>query len=108
FALRYTRERLRRLPVYMSALLERAERGLLHLEKDRIENVAVKTFEERCEAIAGSVDPASSSDKVKAIEEFRWMLQEYRISVFAPKIRTLYPVSPKRLERKLEEISSMQ
>ncbi|HPL63096.1 MAG TPA: ATP-dependent RNA helicase HrpA [Syntrophales bacterium] len=108
FALRYTRERLRRLPVYMSALLERAERGLLHLEKDRIKNVAVKTFEERCEAIAGSVDPASSSDKVKAIEEFRWMLQEYRISVFAPKIRTLYPVSPKRLERKLEEISSMQ
>jgi len=108
FPLRYARERLPRLAVYISALLERAERGLLHIEKDRIKNSAVRAFEERCEAMANSVDPASSPDKIKAIEEFRWMLQEYRISVFAPKVRTLFPVSPKRLEQKLEEIASLK
>ena len=36
-------------------------------------------------------------------EEFYWLLEEYRISIFAPELKTSIPVSPKRLTRFLEE-----
>jgi ATP-dependent helicase HrpA len=35
-----------------------------------------------------------------ALAEFRWMLEEYRISLFAPELKTSVPVSPNRLEAK--------
>jgi ATP-dependent helicase HrpA len=31
-------------------------------------------------------------------EEFRWLLEELRISVFAPELKTAVPVSTKRVE----------
>jgi ATP-dependent helicase HrpA len=31
------------------------------------------------------------------LEAFRWLVEEYRVSVFAPEIRAAVPVSPQRL-----------
>ena len=42
----------------------------------------------------------------KALTEFRWMLEEYRVSLFAQELRTPEPVSPKRLDAKWQEILS--
>jgi len=39
-----------------------------------------------------------------ALDEFRWMLEEYRISLFAQELHTPEPVSPKRLDAKWAEI----
>ena len=33
------------------------------------------------------------------LEAFRWMLEEYRISLFAQTIKTRYPISYKRLDK---------
>ena len=33
-----------------------------------------------------------------ALEEYRWMLEELRVSLFAQELKTSIPVSPKRLE----------
>ena len=33
-----------------------------------------------------------------AREEFRWMLEELRVSLFAQELKTSVPVSPKRLD----------
>ena len=38
-----------------------------------------------------------------ALSDYRWMLEEFRVSVFAQEIKTAAPVSPKRLEAKLAE-----
>ncbi|BCE01874.1 ATP-dependent RNA helicase HrpA [Marinicellulosiphila megalodicopiae] len=38
------------------------------------------------------------------LETFRWMLEEYRISLFAQTIKTQYPISQKRMDRCWEEI----
>ena len=35
-----------------------------------------------------------------ALDEFRWMIEEYRVSLFAQELRTPQPVSPKRLDAK--------
>lgn len=39
------------------------------------------------------------------LEDYRWMLEEYRISLFAQEIKTLIPVSAKRLKKAWSEIS---
>jgi ATP-dependent helicase HrpA len=40
---------------------------------------------------AGTVDPR--------LEEFRWQIEELRVSLFAQELKTPYPVSYKRLEK---------
>ncbi|MEN9678542.1 MAG: hypothetical protein RIS76_4438, partial [Verrucomicrobiota bacterium] len=37
-------------------------------------------------------------------EEFRWLLEEYKVSLFAQELGTAAPVSPKRLDELLERI----
>ncbi|MCG8671147.1 MAG: ATP-dependent RNA helicase HrpA, partial [Pseudomonadales bacterium] len=38
------------------------------------------------------------------LDHFRWMLEEYRISLFAQEIKTKYPVSSKRLEKQWQKV----
>ena len=40
---------------------------------------------------AGAAEPA--------LEEFRWQIEELRVSLFAQELRTLFPVSLKRLNK---------
>jgi len=51
-----------------------------------------------------AVSPVTSDEKRKSIEEFTWMIEEYKVSVFAQELKTPYPVSRKRLETKLKLI----
>ncbi len=39
----------------------------------------------------------------KSLDEFFWLLEEYRVSLFAPELKTSMPISVKRLTRFLEE-----
>jgi ATP-dependent helicase HrpA len=40
-----------------------------------------------------------------ALEQFRWMLEEFRVSLFAQELRTAMPVSAKRLERQWQQVT---
>ena len=40
----------------------------------------------------------------KEAEDIRWMIEEYRISLFDQSQKTLYSVSDKRIRKKMEEI----
>ena len=42
----------------------------------------------------------------KALIEYRWMLEEFRISLFAQELHTPEPVSPKRLDAKWREVTA--
>lgn len=39
---------------------------------------------------------------------FRWMLEEFRVSLFAQELKTAYPISLKRLESALKQLHSLQ
>lgn len=39
-----------------------------------------------------------------ALETYRWMLEEYRVSLFAQELGTIHPVSSKRLEAQWKEV----
>jgi len=105
FLERYGPERLSQLPRYLKALQIRAERGTVHLDRDRVRAAEIRPYEEKLDELLKA--PRASPEKARAIDEYRWMVEEYRVSVFAQEIRTPYPVSPKRLRAKLREIEDM-
>ena len=41
---------------------------------------------------------------LELLQEYRSMLEEYKISLFAQEMKTRFTVSPKRLEKKWQEI----
>ena len=45
----------------------------------------------------GTTSPTALADA--GLEDFRWLLEELRVSLFAQELRTPQPVSVKRLEK---------
>jgi ATP-dependent helicase HrpA len=41
----------------------------------------------------------ADKDTTESLNEYRWMIEEFRISLFAQGIKTAYPISAKRLEK---------
>jgi len=104
FILIYHDEKIPDIIRYLKAMSLRAERGLMHLEKAFQKTEEIKTFSHRYQVVINSFSPDTPDKTRAAVEEFRWMIEEYKVSVFAQEIRTAFTVSQKRLEKKLEEI----
>jgi ATP-dependent helicase HrpA len=103
----YDGERLVHLVRYVQAVAVRAERALVDLEKDRIKARELDRFSEGLERLLKSLSASVSAEKRQAIEEYFWMLEEYKVSVFAQELKTIGPISAKRLEQKLRQIERM-
>ncbi|MCX7983172.1 MAG: ATP-dependent RNA helicase HrpA [Syntrophales bacterium] len=101
FLLRFEESRLPHLIRYLKALAIRAERGVLNLEKDKKKKEEISFFEAKLAAL----EVREEVDK-KRLDELKWMLEEFRISLFAQEIKTAFPVSAKRLREKIEELES--
>ncbi len=103
---RYGRAEVIHMPRYLRALRIRAERAYVAPEKDRRKEQALSPYLERLKEMDTSGhwvhDPATQ----QRLDDFRWMVEEFKISCFAPEIKTRYPVSAKRLDeawQRLEE-----
>ena len=46
-------------------------------------------------------------DKKMMIEELFWMIEEYKVSLFAQELKTPYPVSPKKLNQLIDKIEKL-
>ncbi len=103
----YDRDRLSHVIRYLKALQVRAERGAVHLDRDRARVAEIRPYEEKLEELRKGITPSASEEKALAVDEYRWMVEEYRVSLFAQGIKTPYPVSPKRLREKIREIEGM-
>jgi ATP-dependent helicase HrpA len=53
------------------------------------------------------MDSSTSVEKRAAVEVFFWMIEEYKVSVFAQEVGTDGPVSIKRLNKLIGEIERM-
>ena len=103
----YEIDRMAHIERYINAMQIRAERALLDFEKDQAKDRAVKTIADRLDKLLQALSPNASDEKRKALEEFFWMIEEYKVSTFAQELKTAYPVSKKRLEKKLAQIQRM-
>jgi ATP-dependent helicase HrpA len=50
------------------------------------------------------VHPRKSSEARRQVEELRWMIEEFKVSLFAQELRTVIPISAKRLDQQLARI----
>jgi ATP-dependent helicase HrpA len=119
----YDIARLVRLPRYLEGLLIRLERARLAPDKDKAKAAQVEpyAFELARLRSAPGRGPAlgpgpapkkegqgiTSPIKQAAIEELRWMIEEFKLALFAPEIKTAFPISAVRLARKIAEIDAL-
>jgi ATP-dependent RNA helicase HrpA len=103
----YSDDRLLRLVRYIQAIALRVERGLVNPDKDKARAGLIAPFERRLAQLVQELTPQSSPGKRQALEAFFWMLEEYKISVFAQEIKTSCPVSAQRLEKHLQKIEEL-
>ena len=98
-------ERLGDLARFLKAVLIRAERSRLDPSKDVSKAEQVSVYADRLHELLGE-ELVVGSRRRQLIDEFGWLLEEWRVSVFAQELGTPQPVSPNRLEAKLKEIES--
>ncbi|MBL7179294.1 MAG: ATP-dependent RNA helicase HrpA [Desulfobacterales bacterium] len=103
----YDMDRFVHLVRYIKAVAIRARRALTNFEKDRDKSGEIQRFTDTLNAMLQELSPRASLEKKAALEEFFWLIEEYKVSVFAQELKTAVPVSKKRLERKVKEIERM-
>jgi len=93
---------LRHLPRFLDAACIRVEKSARDLNKDKqmAEQVAVfwQQYQQRCQLLQGK----QMTDD--GLQEFRWMIEELRVSLFAQALKTSVPISVKRLEKRWQAL----
>lgn len=87
---------LKRLPVYCQAAGLRLDKLLTDPAKDRQRMAEIRPHWLKFTGKVNKIETA-------AFYEYRWMLEEFRISVFAQELKTAYPISNKRLEKQWQQ-----
>ncbi|MCU0615408.1 MAG: DUF3418 domain-containing protein, partial [Desulfobacterales bacterium] len=64
-------------------------------------------FTDKLNEMLDSLTSESSGEKRTAIEEFFWLMEEFKVSLFAQELKTVVSVSEKRLSQKILEIERM-
>jgi ATP-dependent helicase HrpA len=91
--------RLPHLARYIKALLIRSERAELNPVKDQERQRQIAPYQEALRELRNR--PALSPAARHQIEIFQWMIEEFKVSLFAQELGTAIPVSPKRLDRQI-------
>ncbi|WP_160164460.1 ATP-dependent RNA helicase HrpA [Pedosphaera parvula] len=95
-------EQLAHYPRYLKALHTRAERAKLNPLKDQERSRQLAPYQEALRKFQSS--QSKSPEAQKQIEEFRWLVEEFKVSIFAQELGTAVPVSAKRLDQELERV----
>ena len=89
----------------MKAIQIRAERSRTDPRKDAQKAELVAVYQQELDNLSAE---DQSPERSSLVGELRWMLEEYRVSVFAQELGTAHPISPKRLDNKLEQIRQLR
>ena len=107
FLEKYQSNRLGQIPRYLKALMIRAQRGSVNLQKDAKKEAQLGPFERGFKEMCESMSAHASTEKRTAVEEFGWMIEEFKVSLFAQELGTPFPISAKRLNKKMDAIERM-
>jgi ATP-dependent helicase HrpA len=96
-------EWLEEYPRYMEAAQIRLEKAPRERLRDQMHMQEIQALESRLEARLESERRGGMAPP--ALAEFRWWIEELRVSLFAQQLGTKFPVSAKRLEKHWAEIT---
>ena len=91
---------LQQVPRYLQALEKRLEKIDQDPNKDQLAIRQITPLLKQYEALANNTAYQQHADLI----EVRWLIEELRISLFAQPMKTLRPVSVKRLEKQLKAL----
>ncbi len=93
--------RLQSVARYLKALLVRAERAAVNPAKDQEKFRRIQPYLEAWAKL--KANPALTPLAREKLRECRWLLEEYKVSLFAQELGTAAPVSPQKIENALAE-----
>ncbi len=88
---------------YLKAMSIRAERLALNVMKDQEKAEALTHYLKTCQFLKQQTN--LTEEQQVYLDEFYWMLEEFKVSLFAPELRTAMPISKKRLDKHLEKVN---
>jgi ATP-dependent helicase HrpA len=95
-------DRLHDLPRYLKAMQSRLDKYSADPERDQRHAGNIAELWRRYEERAAKLARAGATDA--RLEDFRWRIEELRVSLFAQELKTPYPVSYKRLDKLWSQI----
>ena len=107
FAGLYAYEKIRQLPRYIACIHTRAQKTVDNPIKMEQAGASLAVYTEKLHGLIESLSGETTPEKAAAIEDFFWLLEEYKISLFAQHLKTHIKISAKRLNKSLEQISTM-
>ena len=93
---------LQHFPRYLKAITARLEKWRADPARDAARLLELKPQEQRYWRLVAERKGATDA----RMQEFRWLLEELRVSFFAQELRTPQPVSIKRLEKVWQQLNS--
>ena len=93
---------LMHLPRYLKAVVLRLDKLRADPQRDAGRMAELRPLEQRWLRRKADLKGAAHA----RLDEYRWMLEELRVSLFAQELRTPQPVSAKRLDRAWAQLSS--
>ena len=103
----YDSERLTHIVRYIKGMQIRAQRAVVNFEKDRIREKTVSGFVSKLNTLVMDLSPDAGRERREAIEALFWLLEEFKVSLFAQELKTATRVSEKKLEAAIKEIERM-
>lgn len=94
--------RLQHLPRYLKGIVLRLDKLRADPERDAARLAELRPQEQRYWRLVAERKGATD----ERMEDFRWLLEELRVSFFAQELRTPQPVSIKRLEKVWSQLNS--
>ena len=88
---------------YLRAIDMRLEKIQSNPQRDRKARVEISDLWSAYKKRAENLE--KNNQYSAELNNYRWLLEEYRISLFAQEIKTLVPVSAKRLKKTWNEIT---
>ena len=82
-------------------MLIRSERAAVNPAKDQEKARQIAPFNQHLATLRTRKN--LSAQQAEAVEEFRWLIEELKVSLYSQELGTAVPVSTKRLDKFLEE-----
>ena len=94
-------ESLKHYPRYIKAMMLRMDKLQGNLQKDKLLQLKVMSWQEQYQGLLGKL-PADLNCYPEILP-LNWMMQEYRVSLFAQELGTAIPISEKRWKAQFEK-----
>jgi ATP-dependent helicase HrpA len=99
---------LKRLPRYFKGMMTRLEKAKSDHRRDGLNQMQITPLWEKYEKQSQLIKEDKHTPEIlffanALLEDYRWLIEELRISLFAQELKTAQPVSVKRLEKKWKD-----